>query len=673
MVFKLVALLAAGLSVNAFPSDVSGLRSHHHSAPTRTQDACSKLSQHYMEEIAKNVTNPVFPGQLAVECLHALPLDQDKALHMLTELNKYLQWQSTIEILKSNTYLSPAVDLLTGMERIYHEIISGIIKSQYDFGIAVDGLWASANDGHLTLGLCSQSIFRFKSDVPLVSISEDGIELPRIYAYEDAKLLSKTPGLVSSIVSINGQNPTEYLENIAASHGLQDPDARYNQMLPHLSRGVWIDPKITIDYFTLSASWLYQAPHYRFRFQNGTVREVPIAATFYGEGGFYFENSHGLWKELCLPQVELAAPDYYPEAVVRDVYNLLFGYFLEDEGLDDVAVLFVPSFDAVQSGEALAFSQHLTSFLESCVAAGKKRLIFDLQENGGGHTNNGYDLIQALFPGHFMYTSARLRDNEALRLLFKAFQNVTVDSSLYESVSHLFSPPCFLKPDQKTHFTSWEELYGPYPLLGTNLTAAHAIFNYNLASAYDSPIRGYGPVKNNHTTAPFAVENILVITGGACSSTCAITQSLLHWMGVKTVTFGGRPRYGPMAAVGGTSGAQAYDLTFFNAFAENVPTILAGAVASGTPLLTHEEAVRLNATHPAPSSELLLRLRDLNVNLKNAYHRDNDELPLQFQYQPADCRLFFTMENVVNPASVWTSAAKAVWGQGGCVQGSTSA
>jgi hypothetical protein len=68
-----------------------------------------------------------------------------------------------------------------------------------------------------------------------------------------------------------------------------------------------------------------------------------------------------------------------------------------------------------------------------------------------------------------------------------------------------------------------------------------------------------------------------------------------------------------------------------------------------------------------------LKLGAVSVNLKNAYHPGNPDVPLQFQYHPADCRLFFTMNNVLSPGSTWISAAKAVWSNGGCVQGSTNA
>jgi hypothetical protein len=69
------------------------------------------------------------------------------------------------------------------MDRIQHLATTGGFKSQYDFDNFIVRLWSSAYDGHLSVTLCSQSIFRFKSSIQLVSISKDGLRLPEVYAF----------------------------------------------------------------------------------------------------------------------------------------------------------------------------------------------------------------------------------------------------------------------------------------------------------------------------------------------------------------------------------------------------------------------------------------------------------------------------------------------------------
>lgn len=52
--------------------------------------------------------------------------------------------------------------------------------------------------------------------------------------------------------------------------------------------------------------------------------------------------------------------------------------------------------------------------------------------------------------------------------------------------------------------------------------------------------------------------------------------------------------------------------------------------------------------------------------------RENDATPLQFQFQAADCRIFYTLKSVYNMTQLWRDAAKATWDDASlCVEGST--
>lgn len=59
---------------------------------------------------------------------------------------------------------------------------SNSYSSQFEMDLEVNQLIKSAHDGHLAFQLCSQSIFTYEIDMPLVSISTDGLALPRVYA-----------------------------------------------------------------------------------------------------------------------------------------------------------------------------------------------------------------------------------------------------------------------------------------------------------------------------------------------------------------------------------------------------------------------------------------------------------------------------------------------------------
>lgn len=81
------------------------------------------------------------------------------------------------------SYISTSVDLLQGIERIRSKAAEKLYASQYDFDNDLRYVVSRANDGHLGLELCSLSVMHFEHGVPLVSISSDGLELPRIYTH----------------------------------------------------------------------------------------------------------------------------------------------------------------------------------------------------------------------------------------------------------------------------------------------------------------------------------------------------------------------------------------------------------------------------------------------------------------------------------------------------------
>jgi len=141
-------------------------------------------------------------------------------------------------------------------------------------------------------------------------------------------------------------------------------------------------------------------------------------------------------------------------------------------------------------------------------------------------------------------------------------------------------------------------------------------------------------------------------------------------VGVKSVVVGGLPTTGPMQAVSGTKGSQVL------AIGDDIPD-------DQQLLAAVEEAVLLNLTNldektfPDVLSLLDSPPLDVNpsntkVNLRNQARKSDPSIPLQFVYEAADCRIFYTAENLKNYEVLWQNAADALWGNGAlCVKGST--
>lgn len=75
----------------------------------------------------------------------------------------------------------PSTDLLGGLDSILEKVNGNGYSSQFEMDLEVSRLIKAAHDGHLTFSLCSQAMFDYGVNLPLVSISSDGLSLPEVY------------------------------------------------------------------------------------------------------------------------------------------------------------------------------------------------------------------------------------------------------------------------------------------------------------------------------------------------------------------------------------------------------------------------------------------------------------------------------------------------------------
>jgi hypothetical protein len=138
--------------------------------------------------------------------------------------------------------------------------------------------------------------------------------------------------------------------------------------------------------------------------------------------------------------------------------------------------------------------------------------------------------------------------------------------------------------------------------------------------------------------------------------------------GVRTITFGGRPQKAPMQGVGGVKGGQSLGINYINGYIQQANKLISDSMSSSSPLLTTSEWEAFNASSPSTKATLSW---SGNLNLRNEYDPNDGETPLQFVYEAAECRLFYTLENYLERETVWQAAAKAMFSGGQCVDGST--
>lgn len=364
----------------------------------------------------------------------------------------------------------------------------------------------------------------------------------------------------------------------------------------------------------------------------------------------------------------------FPVPFIREVNNTNSGYFLEGEGYDDVAVLSIQNFVGPQSDE-IPFQAVNTYFIEQAVARNKTKLIIDLSANGGGTILQGYDLFKQLFPHLLPYGANRFRAHEALDYIgqeYSAFsgrfeRSMKLHGKTGEYVSSFYNYRSDVNVNY-TNFASWSEKFGP-ETFGPGPDNYTSLQRWNLTDVL-TPISSGGIYvsgylkRSNVTTQPFATENVVIVSDGYCASTCAIFSELMRQQaGVKIIFLGGRPNTDITQAIGGVKGTNM----------RSYGTILESVQVPFRYEFVHSREFYKRTALGAYNNLAVHRTMG-SVNSREGFRQnDTSNIPLQFLYEPADCRIYYTPEMAVDMTAAWkTVADSAFHGINHCIAGGFS-
>lgn len=432
--------------------------------------------------------------------------------------------------------MSSPVDILGGLAGIRSRAESNTYKSQYQFDLDIFNLVSSANDGHFYIQLCSLQTFYFIIQPSLVSLSSDGTTAPLIYTDADAISLANGDTSVSAISYINGVGPSALIEKLSGGQGFQDPDARYNNLLLNLpidGQGNKLEGLFPLAFQYPGSDTV------TFTYANGTVEHVPVMALFPASlGTFNVPDGASLFNDTCTPSTSSSSssrklkarqsgggsstppgpPEGYPTPVLREEYNTIVGYYPKGNGLDEIAVLSVPTFetagDTVAETTMVDFAIVAEWFVQNATIDGKKKIIVDLTNNGGGVIDSGFALLSVFFPNETILSSTRFRAHDAMNLVGEIFNSADFSQNQIVNESGLYIP-LVVKPDQESTFKSWSELFGPYDEDGIPSSALVAEINFaDEANPIYNPINIDGDGGDlDARTPPFAPEDIIIVSG----------------------------------------------------------------------------------------------------------------------------------------------------------------
>lgn len=126
----------------------------------------------------------------------------------------------------------------------------------------------ASGDFHLTFFTDITQIFKFaRLNGAVVSFSEDGVSLPKIYLESDIRLARFSNVKASPVVAINGVEAAKYLEQFSSGLNYHDTDARYNNMFSNPALSAMYSQYIDGSF---AYSYVYDGPSTVYTFANGT-------------------------------------------------------------------------------------------------------------------------------------------------------------------------------------------------------------------------------------------------------------------------------------------------------------------------------------------------------------------------------------------------------------------
>ena len=619
---------------------------------------------------------PTVAASLANECLKSVPLGKESALELVDSLSPYLEWQSDLAYKKDppKDYFYPGFDVIGELAKVKADLEGDKYKGEYEFQLDLQKrVFAPGQDGHYAyFSDILVRALRYRRQVSLVSVSEDGSSLPVIKLYDDVKA---DAGKARAVAKINGQDAAEYVEELGNSaSGYQDVDTTYNSMF--YSKAVAAAGGKGNFMSGGRSGFFYHGANTTVEFADGTTKAYENQATVTDFSGV--TDGASFYKKFCTPrdlpkdQTEdggnFQVPGY-PKPVIATKDGVVSGYYLTGDGLEDVAVLTLTSFEPNHANE---FQAVVADFLREASEAGKTKLVLDLQNNGGGLILLGYDLFRQLFPTVEQDGNSRWKETDTFldmaRVASKLGETFDPSNSTdYNKVDFWDSWFNFRSDVNLTNqnFATFDDKFAPHVFKDTKYTA---LIRWNLSDpllttdthiGIGLDVSGYGARRN--LTQYFKPENIVMLYDGACSSTCTLASEMLRIQGgVQSIAMGGRPKEGAIQAVGGVKGSQVLQFNSIHYYANYASSI------------TDDDAIKSS----------LSRFKDLpyrrataaGVNVRDQILRGNvnDGVPAQFVKEDADCRLYWTAPMINDVSEVWKSAANAAFNGAKCAHGAIS-
>lgn len=493
-----------------------------------------------------------------------MPLGKTDAIALVESILPYIEWQSGMyllhtgkfnELMVADTsylknppsgYLMPAIDIKGSLNKIISNITAGVYPTEHAFQTDLLKTFQAVHDGHFRFApdLVTRAL-QFRRPVQIVSVSRDGVEVPKVYTREDiaAVVAMNSSVMPSAITQVNGEPVQAFLSDLGSLNFLQDPDGQYNNLMYEMPFDAQYAGLRYTGYFALAGrmGYFYPGPNTTIGFANGTTNTYQNYAEIVGNFTGVVDGP-SMYQQFCtgphqqavtyndtapitapipppLPPTDKTPAYGYPIPDVISSDQQISGYFLSGSAYSDVAVLSMLSFEP---NYPIEFQSVIQTLISDAKAAGKTKIIIDLSSNGGGNILTGYDAFRQFFPNITQDGYSRLREHDAFNIMARQISNFAANfttSSPSAEAHFTYQSVLNYRYDHNFtdgNFSTWDAKFAPATFNGDQYTQ---LMRWNLDDpttttdpiwGLGETVTGYGDRKN--FTQPFPAENIILVS-----------------------------------------------------------------------------------------------------------------------------------------------------------------
>ncbi|RIB16442.1 hypothetical protein C2G38_2143097 [Gigaspora rosea] len=565
----------------------------------KSVNICDKLDEYvnspYSEEEFLKYTD-------VKACYELTSYNKTKAIQVIETVKEYLKgFYALLDQAKEEPnpgFALRPIDLISELDLV----LKNNYSYEYQFIYDVASLTEELRDGHTALRSDDYYKYTFDQGLSMYSvIKKDGTQ--QIKVFNDIK---EPNNVDCQVIDIDDRPAIDVIIEFARDHTFYSKDlsARFNSALASLAFG-------NGDFYIAGQI---------FSYRDQLPKNPSISYTLNCNGKF-----SKITREWQVPIKSVQYKSPYISGTSVGNATLIFDAFIARFYiLQEFGVVLISTEDVIDNSWDLQYH-----FLSNIIAGfklfadkGIKKIILDLSNNGGG----------IIFIGNYIN-----------KLLFPNIQNFPLDykvndisipfikeiSRIKKGIGNIFHYKSFLSVKTKSSFDNVNDFIGNniYTRGGVQVRYTSKAF-HNDTTNYIGTFKLPKPPK-----FPWTEKDIVILTNGRCSSSCATIAQRLAEINVPTIAVGGFPN------------------TRFS-FAQF-------AVGDASSSAIFQPLLELKNINSSLVSKLSLPSSlTFHFTLAEAYSIKNPNEVMDYAYRPADYQLYYDERSARDPSCLWIQAAE---------------